>query len=225
MPERRDSLALRTEAAVAAVLIAVAVVGLTLLPLTTPLYVRTLVRAVHAEELTGLGTQATLDAAESVRRFVLDADAPPLAEEIGGRPAFDEEASSHLVDVRNVLLPARSLALAAAALAAAWLIVRRGRARLLNRALGGAAWLLVIFIGVAALVGLTDFDAFFTWFHTLFFAAGTWTFPADALLIQVFPLPFWMASAATWAVLVLATSGLLFSCARGSCFTRTTDGV
>ena len=77
-----------------------------------------------------------------------------------------------------------------------------------------AAVLLVVAVGVAVVAAVTSFDAFFTAFHGLFFAAGTWTFPADSLLIRLFPEPFWEASGAAWAALVLAGAGLLALAAR-----------
>jgi len=82
---------------------------------------------------------------------------------------------------------------------------------------GGAA------IGV--LVGVVDFDAFFTWFHSLFFAEGTWVFPYEALLIRVFPLRFWVAAAATWGALVLISAVGLCLFARRSRFTAGMYGV
>lgn len=225
MSDRLRSLE-RAEVLVVSVVLAVAVLGLTLLPLTSSLFVRTLVTAVHAEELTGLGREQTQQAAEDVRRFVLDEDAPPLPAAIDGRSAFDASATSHLVDVRRVLLPARFAALLGAVMAAAWAMLRGRQKRfLLAGALSAAGWMLGASLALAALVGVSDFDAFFTWFHGLFFAAGTWQFPADALLIQVFPLPFWMSAAAIWGGLVLASVGLLFSFAHRCRFTRTTDSV
>ena len=78
---------------------------------------------------------------------------------------------------------------------------------------------------LALLVGVTDFNAFFAWFHSLFFADGTWTFPYEALLIRVFPLPFWITAAATWGALVLMSSIGLCWFARRSRFTAGTYGV
>ena len=46
-------------------------------------------------------------------------------------------------------------------------------------------------------------DWLFTTFHGVFFAAGTWTFPSDSLLIRLFPESFWIAAAAAWAALVV----------------------
>ena len=60
--------------------------------------------------------------------------------------------------------------------------------------------------------GLVNFDALFTWFHGLFFAAGTWEFPADSLLIELFPDGFWVAAGVTWAALV-ASGGLVLAVA------------
>lgn len=226
----RSSLSLvgRAEVTFAALAIAIAVVGATVLPLTTPLYVHALVRAVHAERLTGLSSVQTLEAAEAVRRFVVDADAPPLPAELGGRPAFDAQASSHLIDVRNVILPARTIAVVLTAAALLWVGLRArsaGGKRIVGAALRGASAGLIASMGVALVVGLADFDALFTWFHGLFFAPGTWLFSEDALLIQVFPLPFWTAAGATWAILALAAAGVLFISARRLCFTSTNVGV
>jgi integral membrane protein (TIGR01906 family) len=213
MPERGSGWR-RLEAAVAAAAIVLVVVGQTLLPLTTPLYVRTLVSLVRSHELTGLDRESTLDAAETVRRFVLDADAPPLPERIEGRAAFDRSASEHLVDVRNVMVPARTLTLVASVIVILWLALRHRDKLLVASALRGAAAAVLVTFAVAGLVGLADFDAFFTWFHGLFFAEGTWMFPAEALLIRIFPLPFWMAAAATWAALLIMSGVLMFTFAH-----------
>lgn len=215
----------RIEIALAATVLALAVVGASFLPLLTPLYVRSLVSLVGSEELTGLGREDTLAAGELVRRFVVDENAPPLPTELGGRAAFDADASSHLVDVRNVLVPARSVAVAAVLSAAGWLLVRRRDRSLVSAALRSAGWVLAGGAGLAAAFALADFDAFFAWFHSLFFASGTWTFPADALLIQVFPLPFWMTAAGTWALLVFAGTAGLFIIGARTHSTSRTDGV
>jgi hypothetical protein len=228
MPEPRRGSIERIETAVFAVVVATAVIGLSLLPLTTSPYVEALVAAVGSENLTGLGHQGTLDAAEAVRRFVLDPDAQPLPAEIGGIPAFDAAAVSHLVDVRSVMVPARRATFVLAALAVAWVAVRR-RTRAGREALGhgltGSVWVLVTGAALGVVVGLLDFSALFTWFHGLFFEPGTWVFPDNALLIRVFPLVFWIAAGATWGLLVLGCSGLLFVAGRRLRFTRGAYGV
>ena len=225
MPENSGRIIRRAEIALMSLVLAIAVIGLTLLPLTTPGFVHALVTLVDAEELTGLGRAETIQAAEAVRRFVLDPDAPDLPTQINGQPAFDEASSSHLIDVRNVIVPARYAALLSPVVVLLWAVARRRKPEVVVPALSGAAWVLVASTGAAALVGLADFDSFFTWFHGLFFAPGTWQFPADALLIQVFPLAFWMTSAAAWAALIVMSAALLFIFAHWLRFTRRADGV
>jgi len=221
-------LALRVEAATAALVVAVAVVGIALWPLTTAVCVRTLVTVVGSEELSGLDREDTLATAVAVLRFVTDRQAPDLPARVGSVAGFDSDAVSHLIDVRNVLIPARTLALVAAALACAWCVLRArtlwGR-QAVGAALRGAGWLLVGTGGIALLAGALDFDAFFAAFHSLFFAAGTWVFPADALLIRLFPLPFWITAGAMWAALVLVAAVLLIVFGTRLRFTSECDGV
>ncbi len=213
------------EVVIASALIAVTVIGLTVLPLLSPQYVRWRVAAGDSAELTGLGQEATLDAAEAVRLFVVDEAAPMLPAEIAGLPAFDEAAVSHLLDVRAVIIGARRMTITLVLVCVAWVLVRvrspRGRV-LVRSALRGAAWLLALGLAAATVIGLTSFGALFAWFHSLFFESGTWTFPADALLIRVFPLPFWTDAAGSWTVLVLVSAGLLFIAGRRLRFTQGT---
>lgn len=211
-----------------AVAMAFALVGLTLQPLLAPPSVRALVIAVDAQSLAGIGRDATLEAAESVRRFVVDPGAPGLPAAIGGKPAFDESAISHLIDVRDIIIAARWATLALVMASALWIAVRawtpRGR-RVLEHALAASAGILLVGAGLVALVGMADFGALFTWFHGLFFEPGTWVFPSDALLIRVFPLPFWVFAGALWGSLVLLCATVLYILSRRLRFTRGTYGV
>lgn len=218
----------RAESAVAGAVIAIAVLGLALLPLISSPVVAGLVGAVGSAELTGLGSETTLEAAEAVRVFVLHADAPELPAKIAGRPAFDNAAVSHLIDVRRVLVPALWLATLLGVSAAVWCWWRLrtpGGRPVAGNGLRVAGRTLLLGAGLAVLVGVVDFDAFFTWFHGLFFEPGTWTFPYDSLLIQVFPLPFWMTASAMWGGLVLMSAVALIVNGRRLCFTRGTHGV
>lgn len=47
----------------------------------------------------------------------------------------------------------------------------------------------------------SGFEGFFTMFHSAFFDSGTWTFPADSLLITMLPQGFWMAIASVWMII------------------------
>jgi integral membrane protein (TIGR01906 family) len=181
------------------------VVGLALLPMLHPTYTKLLSQRYSLVAQTGLSQTRVLAVAEQVRRFVTDADANSLPATVDGRPGFDRQAVSHLRDVANVLDGAQTATGVLAALVAAWLGVLTARRRFRDISLGlmvGGGFC-VLFVVLGALAGTMNFDALFTWFHGLFFAAGTWQFPADALLIEVFPEGFWVAAGATWAGLIL----------------------
>lgn len=211
----------RFEVTLMAGVIAVALVGVALLPLTTRPVVRALVASLHTERDTGLSVERTLEMTDRVLEFVTRTGAPDLPSRVEGRDGFDAQAVSHLLDVRSVLIPARWVALALGAVSAAWVCVRRrsvvGRRAVGAASSGGAA--LVLGGGVLlAIAGAVDFDRVFTAFHGLFFAPGTWVFPDDALLIQLLPLRFWITAGALWAglAIVLATGTLIIAYRFGS---------
>ena len=192
---------LTVAAAILVVSVAIAVGAL-----TVPAYTRTMAARLDVASASGLSEKDATAAAESVRRFVTQRNAPALSAEVAGRAGFDSAAVSHLADVRDVLLGFRSAAIALALGLALWLVVSlaRRRLRIVGRALklGGLACLLApVVLGLA---GALDFDLFFQLFHGVFFQAGTWTFPWDSLLILLFPEAFWMTSGVLLGVLVMA---------------------
>lgn len=194
----------RVGTVVAGLAIGVLIVGMALLPVTAPWFTRTLSSQVSLAEEAGLSSARMLEVAEQVRAFVVSGEGQ-LSATIDGRPAFDASAVSHLVDVRIVLRQARLVTGLLAAGLAVWIgyeVVRRRTSRVVRALRVGSATAAVIVL-LAGLIAVSDFDTFFTAFHGLFFAAGTWTFPYDSLLIQLFPEPFWAIGGATWAGVVL----------------------
>jgi integral membrane protein (TIGR01906 family) len=146
-----------------------------------------------------------LEVAEQVRAFVADPAESTLPEQVDGRPGFDASAVSHLADVRRVIAAAQYATWVLAVLLGVWLGVElsRGQRRQAGHGLlAGAIWCAALVV-LAALAGTLDFDALFSAFHGLFFAAGTWMFTSDSLLIQTFPEQFWATAAAVWAGLIL----------------------
>lgn len=53
-------------------------------------------------------------------------------------------------------------------------------------------------IAILVIWALSSFDGLFAVFHSLFFADGTWTFPADSLLITMLPEDFWVLIGGIW---------------------------
>ena len=64
-------------------------------------------------------------------------------------------------------------------------------------------------IAALAVLAFLGWEQFFTEFHRIFFADGTWTFRLEDTLIRLFPGQFWMDAAVTIGVLVLLTSVLV----------------
>jgi integral membrane protein (TIGR01906 family) len=124
----------------------------------------------------------------------------------GDQPLLDADERSHMEDVSDfvrVLVAIDLVALGIVGLAG-WRLrrepARRGRLMLLAAAsIGVAAVVLAIIFAVA-------FRPAFLAFHELFFEPGTYLFPADSQLIQLFPEPFWFdaALAAGLAIIVPA---------------------
>lgn len=122
------------------------------------------------------------------------------------RYVLTSDAVSHLDDVFGVVQAAKWWLLAAvvAACVGCTATAFRGGKRLLGRVLAGAGVsVLVVFALLAAWVAI-DFDGFFAQFHSLFFAAGTWTFSWDSLLICMYPPEFWVGMGAIWLVVTVA---------------------
>jgi integral membrane protein (TIGR01906 family) len=174
-----------------------------------------LVRANETWRYTGLTPKATVSLADKTRQWVTG---DLYGDEATRRPAalaaYQADELSHLDDVRVVMSAARTATGVAAAVLALWLVVgligRRWAA--IRR---GVFWGGVVAIGLVAVAGIAaigDFSAVFAVFHGLFFAAGTWEFPAESLLIRVFPGQFWMAAGAVWGgITILAGVSLVIA--------------
>jgi len=192
----------------AAVALAVFALGMAVQALQVPGFTRALAtRYVLAEEA-GLPAETMVVLAERVRVFVVDGSGE-LPARVDGREGFDAAAVSHLADVARVLDGA---AIATGVLAlglTVWLgaAIAMRRVSDIASALRRAAVVTVAFLGGALVLSTLDFGSFFAAFHSLFFASGTWQFPADALLILVFPEPFWVAAGVSWALLTGLIAG------------------
>ena len=122
------------------------------------------------------------------------------------RYVLTPDAVNHLDDVFGVVQAAKWWLLAAvvAACVGCTATAFRGGKRLLGRVFAGAGvFVLAVFALLAAWVAI-DFDGFFAQFHSLFFAAGTWTFSWDSLLICMYPPEFWVGMGAIWLVVTVA---------------------
>ncbi|MCG2620583.1 TIGR01906 family membrane protein [Arthrobacter sp. I2-34] len=139
-------------------------------------------------------------------RYLGDLRAP------SGQPLFLAGEVSHMADVKTVItvtfLAGTVLLLAAVA---CMLYLRRNCPGGIRRGLfagSAATLLLVIALGV---LGALNWQGFFTEFHRIFFADGTWTFYTDDTLIRLFPGQFWMDAGLVIGLGVLLVSSLVLA--------------
>jgi len=112
---------------------------------------------------------------------------------LGDAPLLSASERSHLVDVGALLRAVLVAGLGGLITLAA---ARTRRRAWLRVAIRDGAVLIVGGALVAAAAFTLAFDATFSFFHGLFFAAGTWTFnPATDRLVQLYPQDFWVLAA------------------------------
>lgn len=148
-------------------------------------------------------------------------DTLDMQAEIGGelREVFTQREKDHMVDVRALVMLARTVMVASlVAGILLWVVgYRMGR-----RVKGGArasgigylagAGALLLAVGIVTLLALQDFTAVFIRFHEIFFTNDLWILDADDMLIQMVPEPFFADCAAliagVFGVGTLATAAL-----------------
>jgi len=120
---------------------------------------------------------------------------------LGDAPLLSAGERSHLADVGGLL---RAVLAAGLGGLLALTGARLRRREWLRAAIRDGAALIVGGALLAAAAFALAFDATFSFFHGLFFAAGTWTFnPATDRLVQLYPQDFWVLAAMLFC-LVLA---------------------
>lgn len=118
------------------------------------------------------------------------------------------DAISHLDDVYRVASmtkPALVILTVLCIAGLAHVAVRIGRGALGRTLMAGGGLVLATFYALGAWAAI-DFDGLFAAFHSLFFQAGTWTFPYDSLLITLYPTAFWMGMGGIWLAVTCGLS-------------------
>ncbi|MFN8529413.1 MAG: TIGR01906 family membrane protein [Anaerolineae bacterium] len=121
-----------------------------------------------------------------------------------GETLYTVRELQHMRDVQTVTQAAYALAVLSGVLAAiaGVTMVRIPAAReslIFGLRNGALLTILLLFTIVILVVGSWDF--FFTTFHQIFFASGTWVFYTSDTLIRLFPEQFWFDAAITIGVL------------------------
>ncbi|MDE8667521.1 TIGR01906 family membrane protein [Pseudarthrobacter sp. H3Y2-7] len=124
-----------------------------------------------------------------------------------GASLFKDGEVSHMADVKTVILSAfgaGALLIALSIVAIAYLR-RRSPGGVRRGLFAGSIVSLAIILGLGALAVLS-WQQFFTEFHRIFFASGSWTFALEDTLIRLFPGQFWIDAGIVIAGLVFLVS-------------------
>ena len=124
-----------------------------------------------------------------------------------GEMLFKPGEVSHMADVKSVILSAfgAGVLLVLLSLIAVIYLRRRSTGGVRRGLFAGSIVTLVIIIGLGVLATL-GWEQFFTDFHHIFFANGTWTFSLQDTLIRLFPGQFWVDAGIVIGALVLLAS-------------------
>ncbi|UUL76001.1 TIGR01906 family membrane protein [Pseudarthrobacter sp. Fe7] len=124
-----------------------------------------------------------------------------------GEKLFKDGEVSHMADVKAVILSTfgAGTLLLLLALVAILYLRKRSTGGIRRGLFAGSIITLVLILGLGTLAAL-GWQQFFTEFHRVFFADGSWTFSLDDTLIRLFPSQFWIdAGIAIGAMVFLAS--------------------
>lgn len=122
-----------------------------------------------------------------------------------GTPVFTAGEISHMADVKNLIGILTLVAvIGAIGIVMFGLYKCRAGGSGMRGSLRAGPILTVVLFGVLAVLAVVGWDQFFTGFHNVFFADGTWTFYMNDSLIRLFPPQFWIDAGIAVAVIVLA---------------------
>jgi integral membrane protein (TIGR01906 family) len=124
-----------------------------------------------------------------------------------GDKLFKDGEVSHMADVKLVILSTfgAGVLLALVSIIAIAYLRRRSPGGVRRGLFAGSIITLVLILGLGTLAVL-GWQQFFTEFHRIFFAEGSWTFSMDDTLIRLFPGQFWIDAGMVIAGLVLLIS-------------------
>jgi integral membrane protein (TIGR01906 family) len=124
-----------------------------------------------------------------------------------GDKLFKDGEVSHMADVKLVILSAfgAGVLLVLVSIIAILYLRRRSSGGVRRGLFAGSIITLVLILGLGTLAVL-GWQQFFTEFHRIFFAEGSWTFSMDDTLIRLFPGQFWIDAGMVIAGLVLVTT-------------------
>lgn len=157
------------------------------------------IRPGFPEDFYGFTIQDRLEYAPFAIQYLLNGEDISFLGDLrfpDGTEMYNTRELHHMRDVKLVTQYAFAAAVIAGILAllAIYVLWRSNRVFLFS-ALLTASRLTIALIAAIVIVSITSWDTFFTTFHGLFFAGGTWQFAYSDTLIRLFPEQFWFDAA------------------------------
>jgi integral membrane protein (TIGR01906 family) len=189
---------------------AIAILGVALLPLLTPLVIHPLLDLGQANLWLGLSPATTHQLSDrTVAELVFGPGAFAFAG-ASGAPFYTAAEASHLRDARTLLYLFEAVALISLVLVF-WSARSRGAWTAISRGAGA----LIVAVVVIGVVGFLAFEPAFELFHEIFFPGGNWAFdPYTSHLVQLYPYVFWEAVSASLGALAIGISLAVWWVAR-----------
>ncbi len=191
--------------AVTSIATAIVIVGLSVAVFFNPLWIGFEQERTGVSAITGYAPDQVRGATGAILADLFFGP-PDFAAALDGRPVLDGAERSHMVDVRNVVLPLVALFAGAITLLGAIVAARRRNAWVW-RAIARASTVLVVVGIIVGAAALFFFDAAFLLFHLVLFPQGNFAFdPRTERLTQLFPEQFWTETSLGIALVGLAAS-------------------
>lgn len=157
-----------------------------------------------------LSDEQRYEAAVECVRYLRTGAGIELLEELEGSegPLFNERELRHMADVKVVTRGAFTLhrICTVLVLAATLYLARFGAEGECARRLAQGAGLTIALVALVLIAALVNFNRFFTTFHRIFFEGNSWIFSYTDILIQLFPLPFWIDTVNNLVLMVIVES-------------------
>ena len=129
------------------------------------------------------------------------------------RPFYNEKELEHMADVQDLFQCYMTLAAVCVMVSVVIFLALRSvkdKLKVIAKCLRATFILFIITFALLAFIISTNFDRYFTIFHEIFFSNDLWILdPATDLLINIVPLPFFIAIAMYVAIIFTVLSALI----------------
>jgi integral membrane protein (TIGR01906 family) len=192
----------------------IALVGIRLV--MTPLFLQIeYTRPDFPEDYYGFTTEDRLTYAPYALNYLLNGDDLSYLGNLefpDGKAMYNARELKHMRDVKTVTDTAYLAAVLGGLMAiiAGVYLGRKNASALRITLFRGGIFTIAIIVSIVV-VALANWDYFFTGFHTLFFANGTWRFEYSDTLIRLFPEQFWFDASLTIGGITILTAVIIIA--------------